>query len=278
MRISVLHSTIYQYDSPVFLEPHIFRLRPREDGLHRLIRHELEIVPQPEGQSICLDAYGNVVVQAWFTGSLSEAGVRNSFEIETLSENPFDFLLPESGVLALPPKYDHAERPVLAPYMVAADPVRDFAELVAVQADGQTLPFLDALNRRLHRDWTHVLRPEGPPAPPLETLRNREGSCRDLSVLFCAACRQLGIAARFVSGYEKESAFQEHAYMHAWAEVYIPGGGWRGYDPSRGIAVSTSHVPVAAAVDAASAAPVTGSYRGASAARMQVSISMQVAG
>src|SRR5690349_24143355 len=98
MRISVIHSTVYRYDSPVFLEPHTFRLRPREDGLQRLIRHQLEIVPPPQGQSICLDQNGNVAVQAWFAGSCSEMGVRSSFEIETLRENPFDFLPPEPSV------------------------------------------------------------------------------------------------------------------------------------------------------------------------------------
>jgi transglutaminase-like putative cysteine protease len=160
--------------------------------------------------------------------------------------------------------------------MARIDAVSDFAGVVAAQAGWQILPFLDLLTRRLHQEWQHVIRPEGPPESPATTLRVRQGSCRDLSTLFCAVCRSAGIAARFVSGYETESAFQEHAYMHAWAEVYIPGGGWRGYDPSRGVAVATSHVAVAAAVDAASAAPISGSYRGSAASRMEFTISMQI--
>jgi transglutaminase-like putative cysteine protease len=87
----------------------------------------------------------------------------------------------------------------------------------------------------------------------------------------------VGIAARFASGYERESAAQDHAYMHAWAEVYVPGGGWRGFDPSRGLAVGTSHVAVAAAADPTLAAPISGSYRGMADAEMSLSILVNVA-
>jgi transglutaminase-like putative cysteine protease len=109
-------------------------------------------------------------------------------------------------------------------------------------------------------------------------LTGRAGSCRDLAVLFCAVCRAVGVAARFVSGYECGATSMEHAYMHAWAEVYLEGGGWRGYDPSRGLAVSTFHVPVAAAADAQLAAPVSGTYRGAAGSKMDFSISIQPQG
>jgi transglutaminase-like putative cysteine protease len=94
-------------------------------------------------------------------------------------------------------------------------------------------------------------------------------------VLFCEACRSRGIPARFVSGYEREASLQERSHMHAWAEVYLPGGGWRGYDPSQGLAVSTTHVALAAAADPAMAAPITGTYRGSGAATMSYRISMQ---
>ena len=83
----------------------------------------------------------------------------------------------------------------------------------------------------------------------VEILRDREGSCRDLAVLFCAACRALGLAARFVSGYERDASLQENGDLHAWAEVYLEGAGWRGYDPSRALAVAASHVAVAASSD-----------------------------
>ncbi|HEV2448249.1 MAG TPA: transglutaminase-like domain-containing protein, partial [Candidatus Sulfopaludibacter sp.] len=125
------------------------------------------------------------------------------------------------------------------------------------------------------RNFRHVVREDGPPLPPDVTLREGAASCRDLAVLFCAACRAHRLAARFVSGYERAAAFEEQSEMHAWAEVYLPGGGWRGYDPSRGLAVSTGHIAVAAAADPQLAAPIIGAYRGSARSTMEHSIHMQ---
>jgi transglutaminase-like putative cysteine protease len=125
-----------------------------------------------------------------------------------------------------------------------------------------------------------VIRPYGPPWPSDRTLSSQEGSCRDLAVLFCDACRVMGLAARFVSGYECASASStssnQESYMHAWAEVYLPGIGWRGYDPARGLAVSNGHVAVAAGFDPDLASPVAGWYSGGSASRMEASLNLQV--
>ena len=107
-------------------------------------------------------------------------------------------------------------------------------------------------------------------------MREQEGSCRDLAVLFCAACRAVGLAARFVSGYERDASLQENGDLHAWADVYLEGGGWRGYDPSRALAVASTHVAVAAASDPLLASPVSGTFRGAATAKLEFSISMQV--
>jgi transglutaminase-like putative cysteine protease len=273
MRISVSHTTVFRYDNPVVLEPHLIRLRPRDDAAQRLLRHDLEITPRPAGSAWLLDQDGNVVLQAWFTGPTQVLSVFSSFDVETLRENPYDFLLPLPPELTLP-----ASAPAeLGPYLAggADAPVREFAESLSIQSDRQTMPFVKALAKLLFDEWRQVVRPEGAPMTALETLKSREGSCRDLTVLFCACCRAVGLASRFVSGYERESAFGDHAYMHAWAEVFIPGGGWRGFDPSRGLAVSTSHVAVAAAADPAMAAPTTGTYRGAARSGMEFQIQMQ---
>jgi transglutaminase-like putative cysteine protease len=277
MRISVLHSTVFRYDNPVVLEPHVFRLRPREDGTQRLIRHDLEILPAPQGRSVCIDPNGNSMVQAWFNQPVPELSVCSSFEIETLRQNPFDFLLPALAALQLPLHYSASDAAAVAPYLAETSDVSGYAQSLASQAGGQTMAFLQALLRDLFEGSEHVYRAQGEAYPPDQTLRDRRGSCRDYSVLFCAACRAMGVAARFVSGYETQSAFQDQAHMHAWAEVYIPGGGWRGYDPSRGVAVSTSHVAVAAAAQPSEAAPITGTFRGAARSRIESAISMQTA-
>lgn len=273
MRISVSHTTVYRYDRPVLLEPHLVRLRPRDDAAQRLIRHQLEITPRPAGSAWLLDQDGNVVLQAWFDGPTDKLAVFSSFDVETLRGNPYDFLLP------LPPALDLPATPPaeLAPYVTGRTegPVRELAESLSAESGRQTMPFLKALAKLLFDHWRQVVRPEGAPLSAMETLQSHEGSCRDLTVLFCACCREVGLPSRFVSGYERESAFGEHSYMHAWAEVYIPGGGWRGFDPSRGLAVGTSHVAVAAAADPAMAAPTSGTYRGAARSGMEFQIQMQ---
>lgn len=291
MRLSVLHSTIYRYDRPVFQEPHTFRLRPRQDAAQSLLRYALDISPAPVGKTECLDQDGNVVLETWFDSLIEEMVVKSSFEIETRRENPFDFVLAGPELARLPLVYQPPLRWALAPYVdcgagapvcgsvpdSACQPtVRELARSVAERAGWATLAFLTELNRSLSEGFQHILRDHGPPLDPETTLREGAGSCRDLAVLFCSACRAMGIPARFVSGYEREAAFQDQANMHAWAEVYLAGGGWRGYDPSAGLAVSTSYVTVAAAADPQLAAPISGTFRGSATAKMEFQISMQV--
>ena len=270
MRFPVVHTTRYRYDAPVHLEPHIFRLCPRQDGAQRVLRHTLEISPAPAGRADGLDQDGNVITQAWFTGTVEELVVRSEFEVETLRENPFDFLLAAAD-RALPVSYPESLAAYLHPD--SSEAVRRLACELADRADGKTIPFLTALIERLNTTIRQIVRRHGAPLAPEETLRG-EGSCRDLAVLFCAVCRTAGVAARFVSGYERESALQDGSEMHAWAEVYLHGGGWRGFDPSRGLAVAASHVVVAAAADPALAAPVTGTFRGSALAEMTFEIAM----
>src|SRR5579872_4026389 len=105
MRVSVVHSTSYGYDAPVFLEPHLFRLRPRCDGAQRLLSYSLRIDPKPGGVTECLDQDGNAATQAWFSGAVSNLTVESAFELETLRENPFDFILAATPLFSLPLAY-----------------------------------------------------------------------------------------------------------------------------------------------------------------------------
>ncbi len=279
MRIRLEHSTIYRYDAPVFLEPHTFRLRPRSDAAQRLEASSLRIEPAPSGSNEFLDQDGNVATQAWFSGAISELAVHSSFAVETLRENPFDYILPSSNLFNLPFSYGEPLASALAPYTITdeGEEVKQFALSLAEQNGWRSLDFLNGLTDALYRNTTQIVRDYGEPFPPAETLRSRTGSCRDVAVLFCAACRHVGVPARFVSGYECWSGFEGQAYMHAWAEVYLEGAGWRGYDPSRGLAVSSAHVAVAAAADARLAAPVTGTFRGKARAEMEFQIAVQTA-
>jgi len=188
-----------------------------------------------------------------------------------LRENPFDFVLNVES-LNLPLLYLEPLGTALAPYrddLHVSEPVRQFAKSIAASVQWNSLSFIVTLNRHLFHACRHVMRPEGPPWRSDLTLSLLEGSCRDLAVLFCDVCRVMGIAARFVSGYECAAVGQQDSYMHAWAEAYLPNVGWRGYDPSRGLAVTNAHVAVAAGFDYDLAAPVTGLYSGGSGSRME---------
>jgi transglutaminase-like putative cysteine protease len=263
MQFAVRHITTYRYSAPVHLGPHILRLTPRSDGKQRLLEHACQVSPQPALRSSALDAEGNVVTRLWFTGVTGELRIESDIRIETLQENPYDFIV-DTPSASLPMPYNRYESSLLAacryPGEVAPEVV-SLAAGMAREAQQSTLGFLEILNSFLHDEIEREIRVQGAAQKPELTLARRMGACRDLAVLFIAICRTQGIAARFVSGYQARAEHPaRRRYLHAWPEVYIPGGGWRGYDPSHGLAVAEAHVSVAASYRVASASPIEGAY------------------
>jgi len=265
VHFEIRHITTYRYDAPVSLGPHTVRLFPRTDGNQRLLNFRCSIRPQPQLQSNVLDADGNPVMRLWFTGTTTALRIETTCQIETLRDNPYDYIV-DNPATALPVAYDRGDAALLATYLRDASPAPAVAELAAHltrQAGNHTLAFLDTLNGYLHTGFERVIRDQGAPQRPEFTLTYRRGACRDLAVLFIAVCRTQGIAARFVSGYQAHADPPgEHRHLHAWPEVYIPGGGWRGYDPTHGRAVADAHVALAACGRAAGTLPVEGTYYG----------------
>src|SRR5262249_22663127 len=143
-----------------------------------------------------------------------------------------------------------------------AESVAALSRALAHECQGDTIEFLMRLARRIAETCKSITRDGGDALPAELTLAQRQGACRDLAVLHIEACRQAGLAARYVSGYHEADAGRHDDHMHAWSEVYLPGGGWRGFDPSTGLAVADRHVALAAGAHAASAAPIVGSFRG----------------
>jgi transglutaminase-like putative cysteine protease len=277
VKITVEHSTVYRYDNAVHLEPQTFRLRPRMTNTQRLTAFELLITPAPKGTTECLDQDGNLALNAWFDVLTAEMSVLSRFTVEMLRENPFDYVIIGES-LSLPLWYREPLSAALVSYRTSthvADSVQQYAKAAAGE-QRNALTFLSGLSGQIYRTFSQVIRPQGAPWQSAQTLSQMEGSCRDLAVLFCDVCRVMGIAARFVSGYECSSAGRSDSYMHAWAEVYLPGIGWRGYDPSRGIAVTNGHVAVAAAFDYDLASPIAGLYTGGSGSHMDARIRMVV--
>lgn len=264
MFYEVSHTTRYLYSAPVFVEPQMLRLRPRCEASQQLHRYTIQTAPAAAGMTEGVDGWGNPATWAWFTGEHPELTIRTEFIVETRRPNPFDYIIPSPAQGRLPPAYG-PEQGALELFLRPAEDhtaVRAFAEATAVEADGELIGFLTTLTGRIYGLCTTVFREEGAPLPASTTLTERQGSCRDLAMLFVECCRQAGVAARFVSGYQEGDPAQERREMHAWAEVYVPGGGWRGYDPTHGLVVADRHVALAAAADAAGAAPSSGTFRG----------------
>jgi transglutaminase-like putative cysteine protease len=266
MQFRIRHSLHYRYGRPVFLEPLTVRLTPRQDPCQRLLSHHLEVGDAPSGRSEGIDADGNSSVVLWFDDLRQSLDLTVTMEVETLRENPFDWIITEPAAAVLPVRYTAATSHSLGPFLAdpAVDPVvAAWAAEQAAAVDHATPALLMALADTIHHTFHHVGRPDGDPLEPAQTLAGRSGACRDTAMLYVAACRSLGLAARFVSGYSMhhppEVTEQE---LHAWAEVYLPGAGWRAYDPSLGLAVADGHVALAVAPDHRLAAPVSGSYRG----------------
>lgn len=280
MYYQVMHRTAYAYSFAVFLEPHVIRLRPRCDGTQTLMSFDLRVKPTPSGLTECSDLEGNATAQVWFEGPTDTLEIVTAFEVETLRPNPFDYVLLEVPVQTLPMIYARELEAPLSLYRSTSalhETVDQFARAVAKEVDGRTVPFLTQLSRRIYDTCKCVIREEGEAQLSEVTLAAREGSCRDLAVLFISACRVQGIAARFVSGYQEGVADQEKRELHAWAEVYLPGGGWRGYDPTHGLAVAERHIVLAVGLTPLLAAPITGSFRGTGAmAKMAADIELKL--
>ncbi len=270
MFLRLIHLTRYEYSRPVTFAPHALYLRPRETPRQRLHEFKLDVTPSPR-RIATSDAEDNALDWAWFSPDLTSTTLefRSEFMVETLDTNPFDFFLKPSA-LTFPFHYDDAERYPLASCLQLPRGTDDgqlrawFARhLPAPPTD--TIAFLSALNTAVCQSLAYTRRDEPGIQTPTETLARGGGSCRDYAVFLIALCRSLGLAARFVSGYLHEPPAPGTTHplpptMHAWAEVYLPGAGWRALDPTRGIFCDDAFVAVAHASLAESVNPIQGGF------------------
>jgi len=265
---SVLHTTLYDFSGPVFLEPHILRLYPRCDGTQKILEHDLTITPNPAGLSRGLDVWGNSFALAWFDGLHTHFRINSSLRIQTCRENPFDYFLPEQTqtlpVLLEPhEKTDlHSSLQRISTANLNIDPVAEMALSLVKASDNSTISFLNSLNSWIFTNFQRIERLEPGIINPIELMKAPKGSCRDLAVLFIEICRLSDIPARLVSGYQEGDPDIAEAELHAWAEVYLPGAGWRGYDPTHGLTVADRHIPLAAAPEPENTMPLSGTFRG----------------
>ena len=271
IHVALNHVTSYRYDRRVGMSPHIVRLRPAPHCRTKILSYSLKVEPEGHFVNWQQDAFANYLARLVFPEPTDHFKVTVDLVAEMAVHNPFDFFL-EPVAETVPFAYDEALKLELQPYLVAETPTPAFAAFLATidRGEQRTIDFLVGLNQRLQREVAYTIRLEPGVQTPEETLTKASGSCRDTGWLLVQTLRHLGLAARFVSGYliQLKSDVQaldgpsgtevDFTDLHAWCEVYLPGAGWIGLDPTSGLLAGEGHIPVACTPSPGSAAPVSG--------------------
>ena len=243
----------------------ILRLQPRTSFDQRLISFSIDCDPTPARHTHCLDLHGNIRHWFWFDKQDTGLTLTTHAVVDCLVDNPFDFIVVDPGVDTLPASYEQPVRSASDHYRRRPHPnpaVDALAHQIKTQSEDQTVRFLSDMARHLRQNIKHTARQNADAWSPTTTLERGEGDSRDIGSLYIDTCRAVGLAARFVSGYAFDAADDSHRELHTWAEVYLPGAGWRGYDPTTGLAVSNRHIAVAASPLADYAAPIAQNLTG----------------
>ncbi|MEY3544471.1 MAG: hypothetical protein RLZZ106_1255 [Cyanobacteriota bacterium] len=267
MRARLIHRFEYRYTKPVLLGPHRFCLRPRPHGFQRLIDYRLEISPDPSQLYELMAAGGDTIARARFLGETDQLTVIATSEVETFTPPLLEACLDEQ-MAQLPVQIGKLNPDLLSnlqgwlPNGQHDAPAVDVAQEALMGSDGRSLNFLQQLVEVIQDRVKYTQRHVGPAWPAGRTLKERVGSCRDLAMLMIECCRSVGLPARFVSGYHLVEPKPERYDLHAWAEVYLQGAGWRGFDPSGMGAVDDRYIPVATSSRSDLTAAVSGTFSG----------------
>jgi transglutaminase-like putative cysteine protease len=276
-RYRIIHRTYYNYTDTVTLGAHQLLLRPREGHDLRIESFVLNITP---GAKVYWhrDVEGNSVAVANFSRPVQQLTVESDVVIQQYNESPLDFIVADYAI-NYPFSYDEGDQFLLSPYRVLPDQqTREqlnnwIFELRKSSEQIQTYTLLKRLTGIIYSTLIYKAREEPGVQSARETLSLGSGSCRDFALLFMEAVKCLGLASRFVSGYLHAPLMSSQVgSTHAWAEVYLPGGGWKGFDPTIGDIVGTDHIPVAVSRLAESVPPISGSYLGSAESKLDVGV------
>ncbi len=277
-KIKIVHETVYEFNDQVFIEPHYLRFKPRVTPYNKLESTNFRIFPTPIGLSEQSDTENNLVYFCWFDGMHIKLSVHSESVVVLLENNPFNFIVFPSGYFDLPFHYSSQLKDILYAALHCTkieEPLIEFGNRILESSTFKTLNFINKLTSQIHVDFKKESRLEGEPFEADKTFNLKKGSCRDLSWMQIQLLRHLGIAARFVSGYffvESESSAHE---LHGWVEVYLPGAGWVGFDPSNGIMAGSSHIPICSSAHYQNTMPITGSFRGSANSVLDTTLSIE---
>ncbi|MCA9017369.1 MAG: transglutaminase family protein, partial [Planctomycetaceae bacterium] len=272
IRIALNHKSIYQYDRHVELAPQVVRLRPAPHCRTPICSYSLRVTPEEHFVNWLQDPHSNHLARLVFPEKTRHLHVEIDLVAEMTVINPFDFFL-EPEAMEYPFQYESGLAKDLQPFLDTIEPGPEFSALLASidRSEIKTIDFLVSLNQRLQNMIRYVIRMEHGVQSPEETLKLASGSCRDSAWLLVQLLRHLGLASRFVSGYliqlkpDVESldgpsgAAEDFTDLHAWTEVFLPGAGWIGLDPTSGLLAGEGHIPLACTPDPSNAAPISGS-------------------
>jgi len=270
MILQVQHITKYQYSHEVFIEPHHLYFHPSFRHYFKLLEFDINISPNLSGISFRTDAENNSYHQVWFNDVITELHIATYLKVETSTINPFNLLVEPN------PKLDHKE--ALKIHLQTVDLSDELANWTKKKSDetgDNLITLLSYLTQSIKLDWIHEDRYVENLMTPVECFKSRRGSCRDLAWMLIQMLRNLGIAARFVSGYAFNPELTAGHELHAWVEAWVPGAGWIGLDPSTGLFATDQYIPVAASFKPEHTFPVQGTYRGAAEAQLSFEVKIQ---
>jgi len=241
--------------------------------------HSLKLSITPAGVSEQLDAEENFVHFCWFDGMHKKINITSEAIVNAKAHNPFNFLIYPLFFNTVPFSYSKASLVLLQRYLTP-DTINEqllaYGNTILASKSNETVPFLTELTIKIHADFVVESREEGIPFKPDKTFRVKKGSCRDLVWMQIQLLRNLGIAARFVSGYYYVDVEEAQYELHAWTEVFLLGAGWVGFDPSNGIITGNTHIAIAASSHYLNTMPVSGTVRGDATSELRTTLVIEV--
>lgn len=282
MLVQVIHNSSYEYNSEVVLGIHKLYLIPQHRPYFRIEHQKFSVNPDPDGQNYRQDLAGNWYKLAWFSGTTTSLEVTGEWIFKMHAFNPFGFIIEKSfeemGWNNPFFQFSYEDKTAfLIPFLSDKSENQFTDYLLEIKKNSIGLvDFLVILTQKIYQDWTHEIRHEQNIWDADFTFSRKSGSCRDVSLMQMEMLRELGLAARFVSGYAFNPDLEDGHELHAWLEVFLPGAGWVGLDPSLGLLTDHRYIPLACHPDPVRTLPVQGTFGGLADSELRTFVDMKL--